>query len=85
MVNKVTDYVWNKKSRLGYIEVNGARLLLFRERMSYDEKNLRYRMGYAVQTTNDFNRSGRFVMLSRTIKSLVNKIERHPHKLIRPY
>ena len=83
MLNQVTGSAWDKKSKLGHIEINGIRFILYRPKMGWDEKHFRPRLGYAIQAANDFNMSGRFTIVAHTLKVLIRKIEKHPHKLVK--
>ena len=83
MVNQVTDQAWDKRSKLGHIEINGIRFILHRPKIGWDEKNFRPRLGYAIQAANDFNMSGRFTIAAHGLKALARKIEKHPHKLVK--
>lgn len=83
MRNQVTGHDWDKKSRLGYIEINNIRFALHQPEMGWNEKGCRPKLGYAIQAANDFNMSGRFIIAAYTLRGLTQKIERHPHKLVK--
>ena len=81
-MNQVGDFWWDKKSKLGAIEVNGLWVGIDLVEIGWDDKNFRARMGYGVKMANDWNMSNRFYLIARTVKQLAEKIKKHQYKLV---
>lgn len=82
-MNTVTGYNYDKKSNLGYIEINNVRFGLYRAFKGYRENLITPIYVYQIQAANDWNMSNQFTIESAQIRGLISKIKKHPYKLVK--
>uniref|UniRef100_A0A6M3K9G1 Uncharacterized protein n=1 Tax=viral metagenome TaxID=1070528 RepID=A0A6M3K9G1_9ZZZZ len=62
-------------------ELNGERIQVF-HKCSFSDSGRRINK-VNIYVANDFNRSGKFLIEARNMASLMRKVEKWPHKLVR--
>ena len=82
-MNIVTGAWLDKKNRMGGMVVNGQSLPVDIVEGTWDAANARFREWVGVRCAYDWNMSNPVLIKAATLKTLVKKIEKCEHRLVR--
>ncbi len=81
-MNAITSHYYDKKNDYGRIVVNGYSVAVGRSTVGYKDDGFTPIRHYSAQVANDWNVSNRFEITAATMRGVLGKIKRHPHKLV---
>jgi hypothetical protein len=82
MTNTITDHYYDKANRYGQIVANGYSFPVAPQVIGYSDDGFTPKEHLAVTVANDWNMSNQFQIVAATMKGLLSKINRHPHRLV---